>query len=135
MKRFLVKSIPYIIATAFAAAIAAAVYASRGLTAESTQADRYRALCDTFTVPGVLLIAFGALLWVSGEGALTGVSWLVKYAVLSLIPGKTADRVSYGEYLEMRKEKPKHTPVCLFAVGGLFLAVAAVFLILFNKVS
>lgn len=135
MKTILGKSVPYIIATVVAASIAVAVYASRGLTAESTQADRYRALCDTFTVPGVLLTAFGALLWVAGEGALIGVSWLVKYAVFALIPGKAADRVGYREYVEMHKDKPKHTHLYLFAVGGVFLAVAAVFLILFNNVS
>lgn len=127
-----VRAIPYGIAAAVALLMAVGVYLTRGLTSESTTADRYRALSDSFAAPGLLFLMFGLLLWVAGEGALRGVGWLLKNAIYLLIPGKALDRVTYAEYLEQRKDKKTKTHACFFVVGGLFCLVAVVFVILFN---
>ncbi|MBR5712003.1 MAG: DUF3899 domain-containing protein [Lachnospiraceae bacterium] len=129
------KLIPYAVTTVIAALMAFGVYLTRGVTDASTDADRYRALCDSFTVPGVLLLAFGALLWVAGEGALVGVTWLVKNAILMLIPGKALDRVSYAEYLAEHQAKKKGPHVCIFVVGAVFVLIAVVFLMLYNNAA
>ena len=128
------KATPYVVAFVIAALIAVGIYVSRGLSAESTAEEQYRALCDAFTVPGVIMLAFGVLLWVSGEGALTGVTWLLHNAIYMLIPGKGLQVVSYRDYLEERRTREKKTHPCFFAVGGFFLVVALVFLIIYSNV-
>lgn len=127
--------IPYGIATAVAVLMAVGVYFTRGLTAESTTADRYRALSDSFAAPGMLFIMFGLLLWVAGEGALLGVTWLVKNAVFLLIPGKALDRVTYAEYREQHREKKTGPHAYIFVVGGVFCLISVVFVLLFNSVE
>lgn len=94
--------------------------------------NKYRLLCDAFSVPGVLLVMFGALVWASNEGALLGVSYVVRFAVFSLIPGKRLQREEkYGEYVERKRDQKTTGYGFLFYSGLVSLAVAAVFLVLF----
>ena len=96
--------------------------------------EKYRALCDAFTVPAVLLLAFGALLWVAGEGVFVGIGWAMKNALLLMIPGQGRNRESYAEYRERKLAGGKATGLgFLFAVGAVFLVIALVFLVLYNK--
>ncbi len=102
--------------------------------AGAAASEKYRALCDAFTVSAVLLLAFGALLWVSGEGVFLGIGWAVKNAVLILIPGQALNRESYAEYRARKLSTGKASGFgFLFIVGAVFLAVALVFLVLYNK--
>ncbi|MBO4652063.1 MAG: DUF3899 domain-containing protein [Lachnospiraceae bacterium] len=135
MKPFWKRLLPYLVTALIAGAMTVGVYLSRGLTADSGKADRYRALCDAFTVPGILLIAFGILFWASSEGAFTGVKWLLRNAIYLLIPGKALDRVSYSEYLKERSANKTRPHACMFVIGGLFLLIAVLFLVLFNGVA
>lgn len=96
-------------------------------------ADRYRVLCDAFTVPGMLSILVGALLAVANEGAFNGVGYAVSIAVKALIPGGRNSMESYSDYLE-RKDGKKVTGFgFLFVVGGVFMVIALVFLMLFHQ--
>ena len=96
--------------------------------------DQYRILCDAFTVPGILMILSGALLWVSGEGALDGIGYVFSYAFHALLPGSEHKGERYSDYKE-RKHKGKPSGYgFLFLVGLVFMAVALVFYGLFYTV-
>ena len=101
--------------------------------AGATQQDQYRMLCDAFTVPGLLMILMGALLWVSNEGALNGVSYCLRMALFALIPGKRQQGYEkYGDYVERKSQKKIHGYGFLFLCGSVVMAVALVFLVLYN---
>lgn len=97
--------------------------------------DQYLILCDAFTVPGVLLILFGAMVWVSNQGALDGLAYCVRFAVFSLIPGKRLERdEKYGEYVERKSQNRLKGYGFLFWSGLATMAIALVFMVLFYHV-
>lgn len=99
-----------------------------------TLADRYRILCDAFTVPGAMLLLTGALLLVANAGAFNGIGYALGRLVRVLNPFGNKDDVRYGDYVEQRKTK-KHTGFGFIPKTGLaFMAVALVFLALFYQV-
>ncbi len=96
------------------------------------QLDRIRYLCDAFFLPGILCVFSGALIWLSNEGTLDGVGYVLSYAFHALLPGTWNKRESYKEYLERKGEKRVTGYGFLFVVGGVFLAISFVFLAMFN---
>lgn len=94
--------------------------------------DQYRMLCDAFTIPGLLLIMFGAMVWVSNMGALDGIAYCLRFMVFSLIPGKRLERdEKYGEYVERRSQNRVKGYGFLFWSGLVTMAIAMVFYALF----
>lgn len=93
--------------------------------------DQYRMLSDAFTVPGILLLMFGCLIWISNLGALDGLAYAVSFAVRSLIPGGRYRDEKYGDYVERKREKRVKGYGFLFISGSVTMAVAIVFMILF----
>ncbi|MBO7397474.1 MAG: DUF3899 domain-containing protein, partial [Clostridia bacterium] len=94
----------------------------------------YKILCDAFTVPGLLLIFAGTMVWLSGQGAFTGIGYLFRYLTRSLIPGgRTAHpHETFYDYVQEQKEKRKATGYgFLFFVGLFYFTIAIVFFILF----
>lgn len=96
----------------------------------------FKILCDAFSVPGLLLIFAGLIVWLSGEGAFTGFGYLARYLRRSMIPGGRTKypHETYYDYIQERKEKDKkHSFLFLIIVGGVFLLTGIVFLILYYK--
>lgn len=99
---------------------------------DASQLDQYRLLCDAFSVPGVLLIMFGAMVWASNEGALLGVGYVLRYAIFSLIPGKRLERdEKYGDYVARKCENKVSGYGFLFYTGLVSLGISLVFMVLF----
>lgn len=96
--------------------------------------DKYRILCDAFTVPGMLLILSGAMLSISNAGALDGVGYLIKQGFGMLIPGKGLGMEKYGDYIERRRKNKIKGYGFLYIVGAGFMVVAFVFMALFYSV-
>lgn len=95
---------------------------------------KYRMLCDAFTIPGVTLIMLGALCWVASQGVLDGLTYCVRFAIYSLIPGKRVERdEKYVDYVLRKREKRKESKgfAFLFYSGLATMAVALVFMALF----
>ena len=114
------------------------------LTANSFQtiedtAEKYRVLSNAFTSPGVILLAVGALVWVSTTGALDMYSYAVGGLFRRFIPGarltNPAEKESFYDYTQRKKEKRIRGYGFLFVTGGIFTAVGIVFLILFHTVT
>lgn len=107
----------------------------REFPAESA-AENYRMLADAFTIPGLLFIMFGALLWAAGKGALDGIGYALGYALRALLPGgRFVKEGTFAEYLEEKKAKRKKAAAYsfLFFTGVAFLIVSGVFIYLFYK--
>ena len=105
---------------------------SRAFAWSLPPAERYRMLCDAFSVPGLLLAAVAALIWLSNAGSFTGVGFLTSFAVRAFIPALGHRGESYGDYLRRRDEKPRVKGYgFLLQVGLCFLLPAIIFLVLF----
>ena len=102
-------------------------------------ADRYRILSNAFTSPGVILLVVGALVWVSTTGALDMYSYAVGGLFRRFIPGarltNPAEKETFYDYTQRKKEKRIRGYGFLFVTGGIFTAVGIVFLILFHTVT
>lgn len=113
-------------------ALMAWLYISPRDFANATLVDQYRYLCDAFTVPGLLLILLGGMIWASNLGALHGLLYALRWAMFSLIPGKRWKRdETYGEYVERQNEKRVTGYSFLFYSGLVTMAIALVFMALF----
>lgn len=94
-------------------------------------AENYRILCDSFTVPGVLALLSGALIAVTNEGALDGITYACGTAFKALLPGGRLKTEKYYDYVQRKKEKRIKGYGFLFVVGGVWMALALLFMILF----
>ena len=96
--------------------------------------DVYRILGDSLFLPGILCIFSGLLMRASNSGAMDGVTYVAKYAVCALIPGR-GKMDSYGTYRQKRQEKKVTGYGFLYIVGCSFIAVSLIFLVLFYQVK
>lgn len=93
-------------------------------------------LCDAFTIPGILLIMIGALIWVTNLGALDGIAYALRHTLLVLIPGMSLKGdVKYADYVEKRRENPVRGYGFLLISGSITMAIALVFMALFFVLS
>ena len=105
---------------------------SRTLPAE----ERYRILCDAFTVPGLMLVLIAALVALSNEGSFDALGYAVRYTVRRLIPGAGLRQETYGEFVERHREQGRVKGYgFLLHVGLVFLCAAGVFLYLYFKTA
>ena len=119
---------------AFVAALAYVYLSSREWDGISLM-DRYRFLCDALTIPGVLLLMFGCLIWCANMGALDAISYAVGTCIRSLIPGaRLGIDEKYADYVERKKQNRVHGYGFLFIAGGVTMAVAMVFFALYYSV-
>lgn len=107
------------------------LYISLRDVSKATLLDWYRMLSDAFTVPGMLLLMAGCLVWISNLGALDGLAYAVSFAFRSLIPGGRYKDEKYADYVERHREKRIKGYGFLFVAGGVTMALAIVFLLLF----
>ena len=123
-KALLVK---YIICFAVASLITVCVFWSKGFFGHSV-AVNVQILADGFFVSGILLTLFAGMIFVSGEGALIGIGFVLRSVVLTFIPMGRQKHELYKDYrarkLSEMKERKDH---CILFVGLLFLIVGIIF--------
>lgn len=97
----------------------------------------YGVLSDAFFVPGVILMGFGIMLHIAEGGFLDGISYSLRRAALSFIPGgRIKKEETYQEYKERKNNTRKKTEVIsMYFVGGAFILVSIVFIILYSSIS
>ena len=115
-------------------AILVAVYCLSRDFAQMELAERYRTLCDAFTIPAVLALCGGFLLWAANDGAFHGLTYCVGIAWKVLLPGGRQKIEKYYDYVTRRKEKKITGFGFVFVVGGVCLVVALIFFALFYTV-
>ncbi len=100
--------------------------------ADSAQAV-YRALCDAFFVPGALLCGLGALVFVANGGIFDIFSYGFKSLRLLFTPFGKDRQQHYFEYKQMKAEKRQKPKYYVLKVGLVFLLLAALCLVLFER--
>lgn len=126
--------IKYLSASLVGIALAVFYISVRDITLEPL-VEQYRILCDAFTIPGLVLIMLGFLVWISGTGTLDGLSYALQGLKRMLIPGAGLEKGErYGDYVERKRKKRISGYGFLFVVGGVFMAIALVFMALFYSI-
>ena len=125
--------IKYLICVGVASLIAFAVIWIKGFFTDSA-AVNLQILSDAFFVSGILLTLFAALMYISGEGALLGVSYVARYVVLTFIPMGRAQHETYAQYRERKLgTKKKGVDHCILVVGLVFLGIGVILTIIWNQ--
>ena len=123
-KALLVK---YIICFAVASLITVAVFWSKGFFGHSV-AVNIQILADGFFVSGILLTLFAGMMFISGEGALIGIGFILRSIVLTFIPMGRQKHEKYADYRERKLRGMKKTKDhCILVIGLLFLIVGIIF--------
>ena len=109
-----------------------------GLFTQDDLAVKYRILADAFSIPGVLLMCFAGLVWVSSDGFFDALGYAAARVGGMFIPAYRAKHENYLTYKQRknqeRSEKERGSIGFLFFVGLGFFIIALVFCVLFNMV-
>ena len=115
------------------AGIAVIVFICKDLSSAGTAADKMMILSDGFFLSGILLAGLGLLTIFANDGIFLGLSYALKcvFSVFKGGKGRTMD-ISYFEY-KMDKAGKKKPYIEMLISGIVFIAIAAVFTMLFYK--
>lgn len=120
----------YAIATACGLLFGLFVLNNYGFSEAETALERYLILCDSFTIPGVILVMVGLLVWIGQQGQFDFLSYTGR--MIRDRFRKDPEHIRYGDYVLEKQEKRHHGGFGFLIITGLaFVAVALVFLILF----
>ena len=110
--------------------IAFLVIWSKGFFTESI-AVNIQILSDAFFVAGILMTLFAGMLYISGEGALIGIGFVIRNALLTFIPMGRAKQELYADYRARKiKEIKKRNDNCILVTGLIFLFIGIVFTVI-----
>ena len=105
------------------ALIAFLVIWSKGFFTESA-AVNVQILSDAFFVSGILMTLYAGLMYVSSEGALIGISFVLRNVVLAFIPMGRARHERYADYRARKlSEAKKHSNRYVLVTGLIFLFI------------
>ncbi len=110
-----------------------AVYCLTRNFMELSLVGKYRLLCDAFTIPGILCLCVGVLLWVSNDGFFYGLGYCLEIAWRALLPGGRQKMERYYDYVTRKRQKKVTGYGFLFVCGGVCMALAIVFMVLFYR--
>lgn len=123
------KLIKYAVCFGIEVFVAFLVIWSKGFFTERI-AVNLQILADAFFVPGVLMSLFAGMLYVSGEGALIGIGFVLRNAVLAFIPMGRAKHEKYADYRERKLSNAKKQDNSYILVSGLFFLITGIILTL-----
>ena len=118
--------IKYAICFGIEALIAFFVIWSKGFLVHSA-AVNLQILSDAFFVAGILMTLFAGMLYVSSEGALIGIGFVLRNVVLAFIPMGRAKHELYADYRARKlSEAKKSNDRCILVTGLFFLTVGII---------
>lgn len=121
-------------ACAVAGAMTWLVTRTYGLSEAQNTAEKYRILCDAFTIPGVVFVMVGLLAGIMGRGLLDGLAYAMRSLYRVFLPMSARKDETYYDYVQRRREARKGGRTAfLLHVGILFLIPALVFFALFYR--
>ena len=122
--------IKYLVCFTVASLITLAVFWIKGFFTDSI-AVNIQILSDGFSVSGLLLTLFAGMLFISSEGALVGIAFVLRNAVLTFIPMGRKMHESYAQYRERKiggiKKQGDH---CILFTGLFFLLIGVLFTVI-----
>lgn len=114
------------------ALIAFFVIWSKGFFTESA-AVNLQILSDAFFVSGILMTLFAGMLYVSGEGALIGIGFVLRNVVLTFIPMGRAKHERYADYRARKlSEGKKQDSSCILRTGLFFLVIGIILTVIWD---
>ena len=122
-----VKLIKYAVCVGVEAVIAFLVIWSKGFFTDSA-AVNLQILADAFFVAGILMTLIAGMLFVSGEGALIGIGFVLRNVVLAFIPMGRARHELYADYRARKLSEAKARNNSSILVTGLFFLIIGVVL-------
>ena len=96
--------------------------------------DWYLILCDAFTIPGLLFLMLGCMMTLSSQGALDGVTYVMKNAVKMLIPGAALKMERYYDYVEHKRANRAKGFGFLYVTGLICMGFSLIFMLLFYSI-
>ena len=122
-----VKLIKYAVCVGVEAVIAFLVIWSKGFFTDSA-AVNLQILADAFFVAGILMTLIAGMLFVSGEGALIGIGFVLRNVVLAFIPMGRAKHELYADYRARKLSEAKNSSNRHILVTGLiFVFIGVIF--------
>ena len=116
-----------IISAGLGLCMAMLISVGRGAFAAETAADCLLAFCDGFSVSGVLLLCFGAMIWISNEGFFDVLSYAAQKGLHHLIPGRASEDLgSFYDYKISKANGKRAGSAFLIVPGIVILAVGLV---------
>ena len=110
--------------------IAFLVIWSKGFFAHSL-AVNIQILSDAFFVSGILMTLFAGMLYVSGEGALVGIGFVLRNVVLAFVPMGRAKHEKYADYRARKlSNAKKQNDRCILVSGLIFLFIGILFTVI-----
>ena len=120
----------YAICFGIEALIAFLVIWSKGFFTQST-AVNIQILSDAFFVSGILMALFAGMMYVSGEGALVGIGFVLRNIVLAFTPMGRARQERYADYRARKlSQAKKHNNSYILVTGLIFLFIGVVFTVI-----
>ena len=119
--------IKYLVYFGIAALITVDVFAIKGFFGNSV-AVNIQILADGFTVSGLLLSMFAGMIFISSEGALIGIGFVLRSVVQFFLPMGRKNHEFYAQYRERKlSELKKPSDHCALVIGLAFLLVGIIF--------
>ena len=128
--------IQYLICFGVASLITVAVFAMQGFFTDNL-AINLQILTDGFMVSGGLLLMFAGLLFVSSQGALIGIGFALRNAVLTwFVPFGKKKQERYYDYRERKTAelKKKNSPA-IFVTGLAFFVIGLILMVIWLRVT
>lgn len=122
-----VKLIKYAVCVGVEVLIAFLVIWSKGFFTDSA-AVNLQILADAFFVAGILMTLFAGMLFVSGEGALIGIGFVLRNVVLAFIPMGRARHELYADYRARKLSEAKKRNNSSILVTGLIFLITGILL-------
>ena len=127
--------IKYIVCFVIASLISLLVFWKEGFFTDSV-AVNMQILSDGFFVAGIVFLMIAGLLFVSGEGALIGIGFVMRNVLLIFIPMGRKYQETYKQYRERKIGKiKKSNEWCILLTGLFFLLLSVVFSIIFYNIN
>ena len=97
--------------------------------------ERWRILCDAFTIPGLTFVMIGFLIMVANEGFFDMLSYAASKAVGIFLPGRgfSDNGEKYYDYVQRKRGNRTAGFGFLFVVGCVLMAFAFLFMFLFYR--
>lgn len=97
--------------------------------------DKYKVISDGLAIPGMLILSYGLLMWIYSQGVMDGFLYMVDRAKAAIIPGAKLKVPEYREFIEKKNSTRNKDYLQYLLVGGAFIVLSLVFVLLYNKAS
>lgn len=136
MKEKIIKNArKYLICFGIMAVITVIIMVSFGFFEEKSLSVKYTILSDAFSVPGMVMLLVGALIWISTTGFFDALAYGVGIIFKGFTLFKKGERFErYYEYKVRKAEKRTKGYGFILISGAIYLLIGVIFILLFLSV-